>query len=114
MADKFFSSLLINTCSIFKRTLTGTSPIGEKEYSHTLVSANTKCRIQPVKDAALLSTHGQFEVDRFFAYFEISVDIKRDYIVLYKGKEYAVVGEQDEAGSSHHQKVIIESLSQND
>lgn len=112
MADRTFSSTLIHTCDIYSRTLSTSTIIGEQEYIFSLVNSDVKCRISLLKGVELLSRDGQFTVDRYCGYFEVDTVIKKDDVVEFNGLRLSVQSVDDEAGSGHHLRVILETLSQ--
>ena len=100
-----YSGLLINTCSVFRLTVTYTKGRSKKNYAP--VPGTLKCRIQWHKggtDTQHAREQGYEVIEGWFGFFEYGANLQKDDgIIDERGREFIVKSVPvDVTGMKHH------------
>lgn len=110
--DATFLSLLTHT-ALVKRRSSSVSSIddwGIPEETITTGTTTLNCLIQPLNEAIEFDVRGKKEMATKMGFFKISDSILQDDIIIFKNKQYIVIGVEDAAGQSHHQEVFLRRM----
>ena len=105
-SDVSYSSLLVNTCSVYRPTVTYTKGRANKAYG-AAVATGVRCNIQwhsGGTDTQHAREQGYTVIEGWFGFFEYGVDVQKDdRIVDEKGRSFIVKSVPvDVTGRKHH------------
>lgn len=110
MSDAIYDSLLTQTCTIQRRTQGSVDKWGDAEVSIDNSATGVACLIQPAYEVLEFDVRGQKQTANFVGYFKETENIEVDDIIVFKSKNYAVLGVEDAAGQGHHKEILLRSL----
>jgi len=108
--DVSYSGLLINTCSIYRPTVTYTR--GRPAKTYAVVATGVKCRIQWHKGGTDIQSpreQGYEAIAGYFGFFEYGANIQKDdKIIDDRNREFIITSSPiDTAGYYHHVEAAL-------